>query len=152
MKCPHCKFESNGVVDSRDAEEGRAIRRRRKCDGCDGRFTTYERIEERPLMVIKKGDRRQVFDPNKLTTGILRACEKRPVSLKTIQALVQGIEQEAQSKSDGEVGAQKLGEMVMGKLKDLDEVAYVRFASVYRSFKDAAEFAKEIEAMKTSVI
>lgn len=148
MKCPHCASEANGVVDSRDSEEGGAIRRRRHCEGCKQRFTTYERIENKQLMVIKRGDRRQIFDPQKLINGIMRACEKRPVSLKSIEALVQGIEQEAIAKSDGEIPANKLGEMVMDRLKNLDEVAYVRFASVYRSFKDAEEFAREIEAMK----
>jgi transcriptional repressor NrdR len=148
VKCPFCSSTDNGVVDSRETEDGRAIRRRRRCDGCARRFTTYERVEEQPLVVIKKDGSRVAFDRARLKAGILRACEKRPVSSDTIDGVVADIEKRALELGERELSSRWFGEAVMEALKATDEVAYVRFASVYRSFKDAAEFARELEALK----
>lgn len=145
MICPYCGNENHKVVDSRSSEEGRAVRRRRECLKCKRRFTTYEYIEESRLMVIKKDGRREPFDRKKLSSGITTACEKRPISTERIEELVDEIERTIQRKFEKEVKAKDIGELVMSKLQDLDEVAYVRFASVYRQFKDVTQFMKEIK-------
>lgn len=145
MKCPYCAYDEDKVVDSRSSSENDSIRRRRECLKCQRRFTTYEHIEDIPLMVIKKNGQRQPFDRNKLTSGILKACEKRPVSVSKIESLVDNIERTLQRKHDKEVKSSQIGEMLMKKLHELDEVAYVRFASVYREFKDVTEFMKELK-------
>lgn len=145
MKCPFCQKGQNKVVDSRLSQNGRAIRRRRECLRCKKRFTTYEYIEETPLMVIKKDGRREPFDRNKLLAGIVKACEKRPISMERLEKLVNSIEQNIQKDFQREVRSKAIGELVMKKLYDLDEVAYVRFASVYRQFKDVNQFMKEIK-------
>jgi len=150
MKCPFCASADNGVVDSRETDDGRAIRRRRHCEGCGRRFTTYERIEEQPLMVIKKDGSRTAFDRSRLKGGILRACEKRPVTSETIDSIVSEIERRAIESGERELESRWLGEAVMEALKRTDEVAYVRFASVYRSFKDAAEFAAALDALRAA--
>ena len=144
MRCVYCNCTDSRVIDSRSTEDGNAIRRRRECEGCGRRFTTYEKIDTVPLMVIKKDKSRQTFDAEKLRAGIIKSCEKRPVPLKDIDALVRNIEMKAYNSYDQEISSQVLGEMVMDGLKDLDEVAYVRFASVYRSFKDINTFMEEL--------
>ena len=148
MKCPFCNSGDNGVVDSRETEDGRAIRRRRNCTACSKRFTTYERIEEQPLMVVKKDGTRVPFDRNKLLSGMMRACEKRPVPTAKIASVVNDIERKAQELNEREISSRWFGEQVMAALRELDQVAYVRFASVYRSFRDVDEFARELEALK----
>ncbi len=145
MKCPYCQKTNNKVVDSRLSQNGRAIRRRRECLKCKKRFTTYEYIEETPLMVIKKDGRREPFDRNKLLTGVLKACEKRPISMEKLEKLANAIEQALQKDFQREARSKAIGELVMKRLYDLDEVAYVRFASVYRQFKDVNQFMKEIK-------
>ena len=150
MLCPHCQSERNSVLDSRDSDGSLSVRRRRLCESCQQRFTTYERYEEMPFMVVKNGNIRELFDRKKIISGFMRACEKRPISIKQIDSLALKIESNAKNKFDSEVPAKDLGEMAMACLKDLDEVAYVRFASVYKSFKDAEEFAQEIEKIKSS--
>lgn len=144
MKCPFCGFSESKVIDSRPAEEGATIRRRRECLACQKRFTTYEIIERMPLVVIKRDGSRQSFDKEKLIKGMVRACEKRPVALARLEKIADEIEQELQSTLDREVSTTDIGEMVMKRLKDVDEVAYVRFASVYRSFKDVNTFMDEL--------
>ena len=144
MKCPFCGFEESKVIDSRPTDEGERIRRRRECIGCLKRFTTYEIIESVPVIVVKKDKSREVFDRNKLFNGMLRACEKRPVSLESIERAVDEIEATLQNSLDREVTSVRIGELAMDKLKDLDEVAYVRFASVYRQFKDINTFMDEL--------
>lgn len=144
MKCPFCGFEESKVIDSRPTDEGERIRRRRECTKCGKRFTTYEVIENVPIVVVKKDKSRESFDRTKLFNGILRACEKRPVSIDTIDALVDGIEASLQNSLDREVTSVHIGEMVMDKLKGIDEVAYVRFASVYRQFRDINTFMDEL--------
>ncbi len=144
MKCPFCGFEESKVIDSRPTDEGERIRRRRECTSCLKRFTTYEIIESVPVIVVKKDKSREVFDRNKLFNGMLRACEKRPVSLDSIERSVNEIEAALQNSLDREVTSVRIGEMAMDKLKDLDEVAYVRFASVYRQFKDINTFMDEL--------
>ena len=152
MKCPFCGYEESKVIDSRPTDEGQRIRRRRECIECGKRFTTYEIIESLPIIVIKKDKSRETFDRTKLTNGLLRACEKRPVSIETIDKLIDEIETTIQNSLDREVSSEKIGELVMDKLKKIDEVAYVRFASVYREFKDIETFIKELnEIKKTSV-
>ena len=146
MKCPSCNYSENRVLDSRPTDDG-AIRRRRECLSCGRRFTTYERVEEIPMMVVKKDGKRQVFDRAKVLNGVMRACEKRPVSFEAMENLVKDIELEISGKLDNEVSTTAIGEMVMERLKGLDEVAYVRFASVYRSFKDINTFMNELEAL-----
>jgi transcriptional repressor NrdR len=149
MKCPFCGSADNGVVDSRETDDGRAIRRRRNCDGCSRRFTTYERIEEQPLIVVKKDGSRTPFDRQKLIAGMRRACEKRPVPVARIEKVAADIERKAQELGEREISSRWFGEQVMIALREIDEVAYVRFASVYRSFRDADEFARELEALRT---
>ena len=144
MKCPFCGFEESKVIDSTPTDEGERIRRRRECTSCLKRFTTYEIIESVPVIVVKKDKSREVFDRNKLFNGMLRACEKRPVSLDSIEKSVNEIEAALQNSLDREVTSVRIGEMAMDKLKDLDEVAYVRFASVYRQFKDINTFMDEL--------
>ena len=144
MKCPFCGCEESKVIDSRPTDEGERIRRRRECNSCRKRFTTYEIIENVPIMVVKKDKSREVFDRSKLFSGMLRACEKRPVSLDEIEKAVDLIETELQNSLDSEVTSVHIGELAMDKLKDLDEVAYVRFASVYRQFKDINTFMDEL--------
>jgi transcriptional repressor NrdR len=145
MKCPFCGFNEDKVIDSRSSNEDKSVRRRRECEKCNRRFTTYEYIEEIPLMVIKKDGRREAFDRNKIISGILKACEKRPVSMEKVEAVVDKVEKELQKSFDKEVKAQVVGELVMDYLHKLDEVAYVRFASVYRQIKDINQFMKELK-------
>ena len=147
MRCVYCNCTDSRVIDSRSTEDGNAIRRRRECEGCGRRFTTYEKIDTVPLMVIKKYKSRQTFDAEKLRAGIIKSCEKRPVPLKDIDALVRNIEMKAYNSYDQEISSQVLGEMVMDGLKDLDEVAYVRFASVYRQFRDIQTFMDELSKL-----
>jgi len=147
MKCPYCNYLESKVVDSRPAEEGATIRRRRECLKCGKRFTTYEVLERVPLVVVKKDGRRQTFDKVKLMNGMIKACEKRPVSVEQIQRVTDEIEQEIQNSLEREVDSTRIGELVMKKLKDLDEVAYVRFASVYRQFKDINTFMEELNKL-----
>ena len=149
MKCPFCGYSDSKVIDSRPAEEGSTIRRRRECLACQKRFTTYEIIERLPLVVIKRDGSRQSFDKVKLINGMVRACEKRPVSLSQLEAIADEIEQELQSGLEREVSTVDIGEMVMARLKDVDEVADVRFASVYRSFKDINTFMEELSKLLT---
>ena len=144
MKCPFCAYAESKVIDSRPAEEGATIRRRRECLACKKRFTTYEIIERLPLVVVKRDGSRQSFDKVKLINGMVRACEKRPVSLATLEDIADDIEQELQSHLEREVSTVDIGEMVMNYIRNVDEVAYVRFASVYRSFKDINTFMDEL--------
>ena len=147
MKCPFCGYTESKVVDSRPAEEGATIRRRRECLKCQKRFTTYEIMERLPLIVVKKDGSRQTFDKQKLINGMLRACEKRPVPIAEIQAVADEIEQELQNSLEREVKTTDVGEMVMSGIKTLDEVAYVRFASVYRQFRDINTFMDELNKL-----
>ena len=149
MKCPFCGFVDSKVIDSRPAEEGATIRRRRECLACQKRFTTYEVIERLPLVVVKRDGSRQSFDKIKLINGMVRACEKRPVPLQTLEGIADEIEQELQSNLEREISTVEIGEMVMSRLKEIDEVAYVRFASVYRSFKDINTFMEELSKLLT---
>ena len=149
MKCPFCGYIDSKVIDSRPAEEGATIRRRRECLACQKRFTTFEIIERLPLVVIKRDGSRQSFDKVKLINGMVRACEKRPVTLAQLEKIADDIEQELQSGLEREVSTVDIGEMVMDKLKNVDEVAYVRFASVYRSFKDINTFMEELSKLLT---
>ena len=144
MKCPYCNFAESKVVDSRHSEDNESIRRRRECLSCQKRFTTYETIESLPIVVIKKDNSRQAFDRNKILNGMVRACEKRPVSMADLEAAVSEIEQIIQNSLEREVSTERIGELVMERLKPLDEVAYVRFASVYRQFKDINSFMQEL--------
>ena len=147
MKCPYCEFEESKVVDSRPTDEGEAIRRRRECLQCGKRFTTYEKVETTPLMVVKKDGSRQMFDSQKLLNGIMRACEKRPVATKDMERIVADIESTMQNQLQREISSEEIGEMVMARLKNVDEVAYVRFASVYRQFKDVSTFIEEVNRL-----
>ena len=144
MKCPYCGYQESKVVDSRHSEDGTSIRRRRECLECQKRFTTYEIVESLPIVVIKKDGSRQTFDRNKVLNGMVRAREKRPVSMATLEAAVADIEQIIQNSLEREVSTEQIGELVMERLKPLDEVAYVRFASVYRQFKDINSFMSEL--------
>ncbi|HHX23437.1 MAG: transcriptional regulator NrdR [Tepidanaerobacteraceae bacterium] len=148
MKCPFCGYLDSKVVDTRPTEEGTIIRRRRECPSCKKRFTTYERVDELPITVIKKNGIREVFDPHKIINGLIKACEKRSISIDTLQKITYDIEKELKNSMDQEVESQRIGEMVMNKLKELDEVAYVRFASVYRQFKDIDSYIEEIKRLK----
>ena len=148
MRCPYCQDFESRVVDSRSSEDGTTIRRRRECNACKRRFTTYERVEERPLVVIKKNGNSEQFDRDKIFSGIMRACEKRPVKFEDIENVVAQIERELRDNYDREVSSVAVGEKVMDKLQALDEVAYVRFASVYRQFGDLNSFIKTIEQLK----
>ena len=144
MKCPYCGYQESKVVDSRPTDEGERIRRRRECLSCGKRFTTYEVIETTPLMVIKKDNSREPFNRNKLLSGMLRACEKRPVSLNQLEQAIDEIEQSCQNSLVREVSSQKLGEYALAKLREIDQVAYVRFASVYHQFQDIHSFLEEL--------
>lgn len=147
MRCPFCENLDTRVIDSRPTEEGHAIRRRRECDNCNKRFTTYEKVEEMIFMVIKKDGSREAFDRNKVMNGIIKACEKRPVPIADIEKIVDDIERGLNNMMEKEVESKLIGEVIMEHLKDLDEVAYVRFASVYRQFKDVNTFVAEIEKL-----
>ena len=147
MRCPFCGHAEDRVIDSRPSEEGAAIRRRRECLSCNARFTTYEKVENLPLLVIKKDGTRQPFDREKLISGILKSCEKRPVSTAQVEQLVNTIEAQSQNTLKREVSSREIGEMVMEGLKHIDEVAYVRFASVYRQFRDVNSFLEELNEM-----
>jgi len=149
MKCPFCGFLDSKVIDSRPAEEGTSIRRRRECLACQKRFTTYEIVERLPLVVVKRDGSREAFDKMKLINGMIRACEKRPVSLSQIERIADEIEQDLQGNLEREINTVEIGEKVMASLKDVDEVAYVRFASVYRSFKDINTFMDELSKLLT---
>lgn len=147
MRCPFCDNPDTKVIDSRPTEEGHAIRRRRGCDACNKRFTTYEKVEEAILMVVKKDGRRETFDRTKILNGIIKACEKRPVSMAQMEAVTSDIERNLYSQMDKEVASDYIGELIIEQLKQLDEVAYVRFASVYRQFTDVKTFIQEIEKL-----
>ncbi len=149
MRCPFCGYEESKVVDSRSTDEGNRIRRRRECLQCEKRFTTYEIIEQVPIVVVKKDKSREVFDRQKLLNGLLRACEKRPVSLETLERAVDEIETQLQNSLDKEVTSTRIGEYAMEQLMKIDHVAYVRFASVYRQFKDIASFHEAINKLLT---
>ncbi|MBQ2678486.1 MAG: transcriptional repressor NrdR [Firmicutes bacterium] len=150
MKCPFCENPDTKVIDSRQTDDGHAIRRRRECENCKKRFTTYEKVEEMILMVIKKDESREAFDRNKIFRGIRKACEKRPVPVAKIEEVVDEIERGLNNMMEKEVESAFIGELIMEKLRDLDEVAYVRFASVYRQFTDINTFVSEIEKLLTS--
>ena len=145
MKCPYCGSKKDKVVDSRSSSANQSIRRRRECLRCERRFTTYEHVEEIPLMVVKKDGRREPFDRKKLLAGIIKACEKRPISIEKQESIVDKIERQIQRKFEKEVAANEIGELVMKGLYDLDEIAYVRFASVYRQFRDVSQFMREMK-------
>lgn len=145
MKCPFCGHENTRVIDSRPADENNSIRRRRVCDECDKRFTTYEKVETIPLIIVKKDENRETYDRSKIEQGVLRACHKRPVSAKQIQQIVDEVETEIFSREERELPSSVIGELVMDKLKNIDSVAYVRFASVYREFKDINTFMDELK-------
>ena len=147
MKCPYCGYQESKVVDSRHSEDGQSIRRRRECLSCQKRFTTYETVECLPIVVIKRDGARQAFDRNKILNGMLRACEKRPVSLAALETAALDIEQILQNSLEREVSTEAIGEQVMDKLRSVDEVAYVRFASVYRQFKDINTFMSELNKL-----
>jgi transcriptional repressor NrdR len=147
MKCPFCNHENTRVIDSRPAEDNNSIRRRRVCDECGKRFTTYEKVETIPLIIIKKDNNREAYDRAKIESGILRACHKRPVSAEQITRLIDEVETEIFNMEEKEISAEVIGELIMNKLKDLDPVAYVRFASVYREFKDVNTFMDELKKM-----
>ena len=148
MKCPYCLYSESKVIDSRPADDGQRIRRRRECMQCAKRFTTYEIIETQPVIIIKRDKSRQVFDRNKLLSGMLRACEKRPVSLDALENAIDEIESQLQNSLEREVTSVEIGEMALSKLKDIDEIAYVRFASVYRDFKDIQSFMDELKTLQ----
>ena len=145
MKCPFCSHENTRVIDSRPAEENNSIRRRRACDECGKRFTTYEKIETIPLIIIKKDNNRETYDRSKIEAGVLRACHKRPISANQINQLIDEVETEIFNMEEKEISSAVIGELVMNKLKDLEAVAYVRFASVYREFKDINTFMDELK-------
>ncbi|MFA6170218.1 MAG: transcriptional regulator NrdR [Candidatus Margulisiibacteriota bacterium] len=147
MKCPFCDSLEDKVLESREVDDAVTIRRRRECLSCRGRFTSYERIEERPVLVIKRDGRREQFSRQKVMTGILRACEKRPVSLATIETIVDEVEKALHREAGREVMSSKIGEMVMEKMHQIDKVAYIRFASVYRKFEHVSEFQREVEEL-----
>lgn len=145
MKCPFCEKDNTRVIDSRPADDGDSIRRRRECDECHKRFTTYEKVETIPMIVIKKDNNRETYDRSKIEGGVFRACHKRPISTAQIEAMVDDVEACIFNKEEREISSEKIGELVMEKLKDLDSVAYVRFASVYREFKDVNTFMDELK-------
>ena len=147
MKCIFCGCTDSKVIDSRSTDEGRTIRRRRECMQCGKRFTTYETVETTPILVIKSGGNRQAFDPNKIKNGIIKACEKRPVSMSKIDKLVEDVKKQIFNSLEQEISSKRIGEMVMDGLKSIDEVAYVRYASVYRQFTDISSFMNELEAL-----
>jgi transcriptional repressor NrdR len=147
MKCPFCGYIEDKVVDSRESREGESIRRRRECLKCERRFTSYERIDEIPYMVVKKNEQREPFDRNKVMAGILRACEKRPIPAAKLDAIVNSVEKYVQESAERERPTTKIGDMIMRRLKELDKVAYVRFASVYLEFEDVTEFMAELKTL-----
>jgi transcriptional repressor NrdR len=147
MKCPFCNYDGSKVIDSRPADDNTMIRRRRECEHCKKRFTTYERIENIPLIVVKKSGQREPYDRNKIYNGIIKSCEKRPVAIATIEKLVDDLERELYQAEDKEVSSIYIGERVMDELKKIDQVAYVRFASVYREFKDVETFKSELDKL-----
>lgn len=147
MKCPFCSSDNTKVIDSRPADDNSSIRRRRMCDECGKRFTTYEKVETIPLVVIKKDNNREPYDRSKIEAGVLRACHKRPISINQINSLIDEVETEIFNMEEKEIPSDKIGEIVMSKLKDLEAVAYVRFASVYREFKDVNTFMDELKKM-----
>jgi transcriptional repressor NrdR len=150
MKCPYCSFTQDRVVDSRESKEADSIRRRRECEGCNKRFTTYERIDEIPYMVVKKDGRREKFDRQKVLSGLLHACEKRPVSAAKLEQIVDETEAYVVDSPERERSTSEVGELIMTRLKEIDTVAYIRFASVYRDFKDVREFKQELEELLSS--
>jgi len=150
LKCPFCAHIEDKVVDSRESKEGDVIRRRRECLSCGRRFTSYERIDQIPHMVVKKDGRRERFDREKVLAGLLKACEKRPVSVKALEQVVDQVEAQVQESPDRELSTDRIGEVLMASLRDLDKVAFVRFASVYRDFKDVGEFHSELESLLNS--
>lgn len=150
MKCPFCNHENTRVIDSRPAEENNSIRRRRVCDECGKRFTTYEKVETIPLIIIKKDNNREAYDRSKIEAGVLRACHKRPISAAQINRLIDEVETEIFNMEEKEISSGIIGELVMNKLKELEAVAYVRFASVYREFKDINTFMDELKSVMTS--
>lgn len=147
MKCPACHSNNTRVLDSRPSNEGKSIRRRRECDACQYRFTTFEVVEEMPLVVVKKGGAREEFSREKILRGLIRACEKRPVALETLEAIVNDVEQQLRSDGKSEIKSEDVGELVMERLAGVDDVAYVRFASVYRQFKDITVFINELKEL-----
>ncbi|MBU8905141.1 transcriptional regulator NrdR [Desertibacillus haloalkaliphilus] len=147
MRCPTCNYNGTRVLDSRPSNEGRSIRRRRECESCQHRFTTFEIVEELPLVVVKKEGTREEFSREKILRGLIRACEKRPVSLETLEDIVNGVERDLRNKGVSEVNSHQVGELVMERLAHVDDVAYVRFASVYRQFKDINVFIKELKEL-----
>ena len=147
MRCPYCGYRESKVVDSRPADEGASIRRRRECLSCEKRFTTYEKVEVQQLLVIKKDNSRELFDAQKVRSGIIKACEKRPVPIDEIEKLVNHVETSVCRKMEQEVTSEEIGQLIMEGLKDLDEVAYIRFASVYRQFKDVQSFMQELQQL-----
>ena len=147
MKCPYCGFDESKVIDSRPADEGRSIRRRRECLSCEKRFTTYETVESLPMVVVKKNGSRQSFDRRKVLGGMIRACEKRPVPLAELEKIAEEIEQDLQNSMEREISTEAIGEKVMERLRNVDQVAYVRFASVYRQFKDIDTFMTELNKL-----
>lgn len=150
MRCIFCGYEDSKVIDSRSADEGRTIRRRRECFSCGKRFTTYETIEDTPVLVIKANGARQTFDAQKIKNGIIKSCEKRPVSMTVIDEIVSAVTKQVYNSMEQEVSSKQIGELVMDELKKYDEVAYVRYASVYRSFKDISSFLEELQNMMNS--
>lgn len=150
MRCPFCGHIEDKVVDSREAKDGDAIRRRRECLECGRRFTSYERIDEIPYMVVKKDGRRETFDRGKILNGLMRACEKRPISMAQLEAIVDDAEKEVQESLDRELSTTEIGKVIMKRLKNLDKVAYVRFASVYLEFEDVSAFMNELKALVSS--
>lgn len=148
MKCPYCNNEDTKVIDKRETEDLEATRRRRECLKCNKRFTTYERVEEADIIIIKKGGKRERFDRQKLTNGILKACEKRPISMDKVEKLVDAVESDLRKRDSVEVKSESLGKLVMRKLKSLDKVAYIRFASVYLGFEDLNRFGEELEKLQ----
>ena len=150
MRCPYCGHLEDKVVDSREAKDGESIRRRRECIDCGRRFTSYERIDEIPYMVVKKDGRREPFERNKIMAGMLRACEKRPISVNQLESIANQIEKSVQDSSDRELSTSEIGKIIMRRLKALDKVAYVRFASVYLEFEDVSEFMNELKALVSS--
>ena len=148
MRCPFCEFHDSKVIDSRAAEEGNSIRRRRECLQCGKRFTTYEMVEDLPLRVVKKDGRRMAFDRSKILNGLMKACEKRPISLQVLEETADKVEKEQRNSMEREIPSRVIGEVLMKHLKNLDHVAYVRFASVYREFTDIDNFMQELEALK----
>lgn len=148
MRCPSCKKDGTKVLDSRPVNSGKAIRRRRECEHCHFRFTTFERVEQTPLVVVKKGDAREEFSTEKILRGLIKACEKRPVPLETLEDIATRVEKTLRDDGRSEVHSHEIGELVMNELAKVDEVAYVRFASVYRRFKDINVFAREIQELK----